>query len=211
MNRDPIEEEGGINLYQPMQNNPLIYTDKYGNDPYYGQYFPYFGPKLGGSPPPTTPTTTWTAPSCGEGKETKYIQVVSGGNLWDEALQYLGLGFPFVDSFKTQSKNNSPYYPYTIPIVTPGGDSAQFEDTPEWVSSKVNFEVWRVCVACGKIVSVGPCKTWHFMNKKQILEDYPTMRFPSGTFINTVQQYFPNILPPILAPDKVPSLRENLG
>jgi uncharacterized protein RhaS with RHS repeats len=33
LNRDPIGEEGGVNLYGYVGNNPLTYWDAFGNDP----------------------------------------------------------------------------------------------------------------------------------------------------------------------------------
>ena len=51
LNRDPIEEQGGVYLYQFVYNSPLVWFDPLGNSPSGGQWYeqsPYNG-KVGGS------------------------------------------------------------------------------------------------------------------------------------------------------------------
>ena len=56
INRDPITEDGGVNLYGFVENNPIRKTDAYGLWPKPGdaEYDPYFDPFRGG-PAPTGP------------------------------------------------------------------------------------------------------------------------------------------------------------
>jgi RHS repeat-associated protein len=55
INRDPITESGGLNLYTMVNNNPISSTDNYGLHPKPGdaEYDPYYDPFSGG-PPPTS-------------------------------------------------------------------------------------------------------------------------------------------------------------
>jgi RHS repeat-associated protein len=181
LNRDPIQEKGGLNLYAFVKNEEINQFDPLG----------YSG------------MTTWAARPCEGGTTIRYIQVVFGGNLADVLLSLRFGGFPRVDN----GNGSTPYYPYTIPLVgRPGTSSALFQDTPNAFSSCVTFEVCRVCVQNGQIVHIGPCKRWHVMTTDQNLNGsgYPTHPFPSFEFIQILNAQFPGVLPPMYAPDLFP-------
>jgi RHS repeat-associated protein len=182
LNRDPIQERGGLNLYALVRNEEINQFDPFGL---------------------TTGVTTWNARPC-HGTTIKYIQVVIGGNLYDEGIGLTFGGFPRVDSGRFSS---TPYYRDTLPLLGPPGESsALFNDKPRAFSTCLHFEVCRVCVQDGQIVHVGPCKRWHIMTTNQNLNDpaYPTYPFPSFIFIDTVNKEFPNVLPPVYS-DWIPT------
>ena len=149
-----------------------------------------------------TGTTTWQAPPCGDGATIQYIQVVLGGNTYDSILGAVTFGgFPRVDN----GGGSTPYYPNTLPVVSPPGESgAVFGDKPRGFSCNLSFEVCRVCVKDGKIIHIGPCKKWHVSTTDQDLGGDPTLLYPDSTFINVLNGSFPGVMPPLPAPDPAP-------
>jgi RHS repeat-associated protein len=128
------------------------------------------------------PSATWNAEPCPDGQDTNFIQVVSG---------YWAHPRPFVDSGRFAFLG----FPRKTPYYYPDTDQSWslFEDRPEkdWGSQ---YEVCRVCLCKGKIVSYGPCKRWDNRGPNQDLGITPSY-FPSYQFQKTVNEYYPGVLP----------------
>jgi RHS repeat-associated protein len=129
-----------------------------------------------------SPLTQWEAEPCPAGQETRFIQVVSGG-----PRPY----YPLVD-------NGSRGLPPRIFYPASWGNS--FADQPGYGAEilGLDFEVCRVCFCEGKIVSVGPCKTWKRTDYDQNLNDptYPDHPYPSPLFRRVVNNLQPGAIPP---------------
>jgi hypothetical protein len=178
------------NGYNFANNDATMVVDAFGLQSWMGAgYGALSGPLAGGgngSESSSEPDVQWNVPLCSNGMETKFIQVVISGQ---NPLYLPNFWTPFVDNNSIiRGTGSRLYYPYW-----PTG--GYFEDTPtHWTETQ--FEVCRVCICKGKIVSVGPCKHWSAGDTGN-LNNFPTYAIPSIGFINAVNSRHPGVLPPI--------------
>lgn len=152
-------EKGGANLYAFVRNGPADAVDPYGKE----SWIPTTDPRQGNpaaTPDPTATKYQWSAPSCGAGMRTAFIQVGFGGSVRKPS--------PFVDDGKHGQSSDKP----KCPPLYPGGNGNWFEDSPSTALGAGNpllyglkFTVCRVCLSdcCPgwvKISSIGPCKSY---------------------------------------------------
>ncbi len=163
--RDPIGEEGGVNLYGMAGNNPV------GGYDVLGMWNPVEGIIVEVNDQINNPGVEWSANirgcpgASGDRKdrtaEVRYVQV-----FWLNSVPKSGRGevnTPRKNGFATRWLNklehsygpDSPFYP-----VKP---TSRFIDKPGGLFNVHTwFEVCQVCFKCnpGCIISVGPCKRW---------------------------------------------------
>jgi RHS repeat-associated protein len=188
LNRDPIGEKGGINLYGMVGNDAVNRWDLLGRWEGSGggpDGPPIFTDNPGGNKRPG-PGVSWRPPGC-KGFLTKYVQRVVNGQLGPFSLQ------PFIDDY---NDNDSPYYGDGDELI--GED---FQDTPKGWNGTPTFELCQVCV-CKKgnrIHLIGPCITWSEAdmykgpgNSTTDLGSLPTIRAgPSAELKAQIEREYP--------------------
>ena len=181
INRDPIEENGGINLYVAVMNSAVNLIDSF------GLQIP-----ITISPPPpiaqgigdalrraimpaakglkeALPFTKdhrqgvkWKPSPCGTGCQTRIIQMYT--------QNFLGKPRTVIDHTDEDIQTN-PYYnngggsgfQYNRGFERPG--DIEMYDRPDGQASSAVFETCRVCICegskgCSEAFSIGPCVTW---------------------------------------------------
>lgn len=222
LNRDPLGEKGGANVYAFVGNAPVGRIDAEGR----ATWIPYPPPGHWVDDPVSSdqpsggwsPTTyQWSPGSCGKDFYSAFIQVGLGGSILKPS--------PFVDDgthgFLSDSSNYAPLYPNGGggATVSAPGDGNAFVDQAStvWGQSTIGlngqkFEVCRVCLkTCSGVCSnrtssrqydgyaidhIGPCRTYTLDGRGGSVElsTMPGSDAPSQAFTDVLKRSYPKAL-----------------